>query len=222
MGLRGKIWEGLKKSVLFWLNALKCSEFVVLVIRLRHVERVERVEKRNAYGVLMWNPERKRQLGEFWRRWEDNIKWILMKYNGRAGTGLKWLRVGSGRHIWFVNCGEFVASRETSSVLRRIALGWVSQSVSQPVTHSVTVSQPVSQSVSQQVTVSHSQPASHSNQPVSKPVSHGHSVTASQSQSASQSQLDLWLCYAVGALKPRLALSAQSFFSSYFVLQKQG
>jgi len=38
------------------------------------MEWAERVEKRNPYGVLMWKPERKRQLGEFWRRWEDNIK----------------------------------------------------------------------------------------------------------------------------------------------------
>jgi hypothetical protein len=35
--------------------------------------------KRNAYGVLMGKPERKRQLGQFGRRWQDNFKLILVK-----------------------------------------------------------------------------------------------------------------------------------------------
>jgi hypothetical protein len=34
-------------------------------------------EKRNAYRILVGNPEGNRPLGRPKRRWVDNIKWIL-------------------------------------------------------------------------------------------------------------------------------------------------
>jgi hypothetical protein len=41
-----------------------------------HVARMR--EKRNAYRILMGNPERKRPIGRPRHRWEDNIlEWIL-------------------------------------------------------------------------------------------------------------------------------------------------
>jgi hypothetical protein len=48
------------------------------------------VEKRNAYGILRGKPERKRPLGRFRRRWEDNIKMGLkVGWYGldRSGSG---------------------------------------------------------------------------------------------------------------------------------------
>jgi hypothetical protein len=41
----------------------------------RHVARIK--EKRNAYRILMGNPEGKRPLGRPRRRWVDILKWIL-------------------------------------------------------------------------------------------------------------------------------------------------
>jgi hypothetical protein len=38
-------------------------------------------EKRNAHRILVGEPERNRPL-EARRRWMDNIKWILEKYDG--------------------------------------------------------------------------------------------------------------------------------------------
>jgi hypothetical protein len=40
--------------------------------------------------------EGKRQLGRPRYRWEDNIKIICTKWEGRAWTGLIWLRIGTG------------------------------------------------------------------------------------------------------------------------------
>ena len=49
-------------------------------------------EGRGAYRVLVGKPEGKRPLGRLRRRWENNIKWISMKWVGRAGAGLMWLK----------------------------------------------------------------------------------------------------------------------------------
>jgi hypothetical protein len=40
--------------------------------------------------------EEKRQLGIPRHKWEDNIKSIFKKWEGRAWTGLIWLRIGTG------------------------------------------------------------------------------------------------------------------------------
>jgi hypothetical protein len=50
-------------------------------------------EKRNAYRILMENPERKRPLGRPRRRWVDNIKMDLR--DGMVGIGSLWLRIGT-------------------------------------------------------------------------------------------------------------------------------
>jgi hypothetical protein len=41
-----------------------------------HVARMR--EKRNAYRILVGNPEGKRQLGRRRRRWVDNIKMVII------------------------------------------------------------------------------------------------------------------------------------------------
>jgi hypothetical protein len=43
-------------------------------------------EKRNAYRILVGNPEGKRPLGRPRRRWVDNIKMVI---------GSIWLRIGT-------------------------------------------------------------------------------------------------------------------------------
>jgi hypothetical protein len=45
-------------------------------------------EKRNAYMILVGNPEGKR------RRWEDNIK-VDLRWDGVVWTGLIWLSIGT-------------------------------------------------------------------------------------------------------------------------------
>jgi hypothetical protein len=54
-------------------------------------------EKRNAYRILVGEPEGKRPLGRPRRRWEDNIKMNLreMGWDGMEWNGLIWLRIGT-------------------------------------------------------------------------------------------------------------------------------
>ena len=53
-------------------------------------------EGRGMHKVLVGKPEGKRPLGRPRRRWEDNIKMILRKWEGVVGTGWSWLRIGTG------------------------------------------------------------------------------------------------------------------------------
>ena len=53
-------------------------------------------EGRGVHKVLVGKPEGKRPLGRPRRRWDDNIKMDLEKWEGVVGTGLGWLRVGTG------------------------------------------------------------------------------------------------------------------------------
>jgi hypothetical protein len=53
-------------------------------------------EKRNAYRILVGNPEEKRPLGRPRRRWVDNIKMDLRGIGGMVWIGLIWLRIGTG------------------------------------------------------------------------------------------------------------------------------
>jgi hypothetical protein len=73
-------------------------------------------EKRGANRVLVGKPDGKGLLGIPRRRWEDNIlKWIFRKWDGKAWTGLFWLRIGGrwwtpdGDETWVsVTCGGFL------------------------------------------------------------------------------------------------------------------
>ena len=81
------------------LNDLYCSPDIVRVIksrRMRWAVQVARMgEKRGLYGVLVGKTEGKRPLGRPWRRWEDNIKTDLQKWEG-AWTGSMCFRIGTG------------------------------------------------------------------------------------------------------------------------------
>jgi hypothetical protein len=81
------------------LNDLYPSPNIIRVIKWRrmrwtgHVARMG--EKRSAYRILVGRPEGRRPLGRPRRRWKDNIKMDLQKWNGWAWTGLSWLRIGT-------------------------------------------------------------------------------------------------------------------------------
>jgi hypothetical protein len=55
-------------------------------------------EEREVHRVLVGKPEGKRPLGRPRRRWEDNIKRIILRWKleGVVGTGWSWLRIGTG------------------------------------------------------------------------------------------------------------------------------
>jgi hypothetical protein len=57
-------------------------------------------EERGVQRVLVEKPEGKRPLGRPRRRWEDNIKMDLQEVGGVVGTGLSWLRIGTGGRHW--------------------------------------------------------------------------------------------------------------------------
>jgi hypothetical protein len=52
-------------------------------------------ERRNAYRLLVG----KRPLGRPRRRWVDNIRWVLERWDGVMWTGLVWLRIGTGGEL---------------------------------------------------------------------------------------------------------------------------
>jgi hypothetical protein len=51
-------------------------------------------EKRNAYRLLVGNPEGKRPLGR-----PVILGWILERWDGVMWTGLAWLRIGTGGEL---------------------------------------------------------------------------------------------------------------------------
>ena len=52
--------------------------------------------KGEVFTRFWWgNLRRKRPPGRTRRRWEDNIKCILRKWDGVVGTGWSWLRIGT-------------------------------------------------------------------------------------------------------------------------------
>jgi hypothetical protein len=64
--------------------------------RMRWAGHVARMgEKRNAYKILVGNPEGKRPLGRPKRRWVDNIKMDLREIGWDGGNGSIWLRIGT-------------------------------------------------------------------------------------------------------------------------------
>ena len=70
---------------------------VVKSRKMRWVGHVASVgERRGVYRVLVGKPEGKRPLGRPSRRWHDNIKMDLRKWDMRVWTGLIWLRIGTG------------------------------------------------------------------------------------------------------------------------------
>jgi hypothetical protein len=59
-----------------------------------HVARMG--DRRDAYRVLMGRPWGKRQLGRPRCRWEDNIKWVIKKWDG----DMDWIDLAEDRDRW--------------------------------------------------------------------------------------------------------------------------
>jgi hypothetical protein len=81
-------------------NDLYFSPNILQVIksrRMRWAGNVARIgERRGIYRVLVGKHEGKRPLGRPRRRWEDNIKMNLQKWDVGVWTGLSWLRIETG------------------------------------------------------------------------------------------------------------------------------
>jgi hypothetical protein len=53
--------------------------------------------ERNAYNILVGNPERKRLLGKSRRRWEDNI---IIDLRGSVWEGVDWMHLTQDKEQW--------------------------------------------------------------------------------------------------------------------------
>jgi hypothetical protein len=80
------------------LRDLYCSPSIIRIIKARRMRWTGHVagmgEKRNAYRLLVGNPEGRRPLGRPRRRWLDYIRMDLVEV-AVMWTGLIWLRIGT-------------------------------------------------------------------------------------------------------------------------------
>ena len=83
----------IQTPVILHICVKKCC-FYISAVWAGHV--VHMGEGRVVHRVLVEKPEGKRPLGRPRRRWEDNIKMDLRKWEGVVGTGWSWLRIGTG------------------------------------------------------------------------------------------------------------------------------
>jgi ribosome biogenesis protein Tsr3 len=65
--------------------------------RMRWTEHVARMEKRNAYRLLVGKPEGKRPLGRPRRRWVDNIGMDLVEVEW---GDVEWIGLAQDRDSW--------------------------------------------------------------------------------------------------------------------------
>ena len=94
---RDKITEEWRKLHNSELNAL-CSSPNIKSRRLRWAGHVARMEQsRNAYRVLLGEPEGKRPIGRSSRRWEDNIKMDFREVGCNPGH---WIDFAEDRDQW--------------------------------------------------------------------------------------------------------------------------
>jgi hypothetical protein len=82
------------------LNDLYSLPNIVRVLKPRRMRWAGHVgslgEGRGVHRVLVGKPEGRRPLGGSRRRWEDNIKMNLQKWEGVVGTGWSGFRIGTG------------------------------------------------------------------------------------------------------------------------------
>jgi hypothetical protein len=83
------------------LHDLYSSPSIIRMVkerRMRWAGHVGRMgEKRNAYRLLVGEPERRRPLRRPRRRWVDNIRMDLVEV---MWTGLVWARIGTGEELF--------------------------------------------------------------------------------------------------------------------------
>jgi hypothetical protein len=102
---RDEVTGGWRKLHNEELHNLYSSPSIIRMIKSRrmrwagHVARMGK--KRNAYRILMRNPEGKRPVRRPRRRWVDNIRMDLREigWDGLDWIGLIWLRIGTSRGL---------------------------------------------------------------------------------------------------------------------------
>jgi hypothetical protein len=98
---RDEVTGGFRKLHNEELRHLYSSPSIIRIIKSRrmrwagHVVRMG--EKRNAYRLLVGNPDRKRPLGISRRRWVDNIQMDVL---GIGWGGVDWIDLAQDRDKW--------------------------------------------------------------------------------------------------------------------------
>ena len=87
------------------LNDLYCLPNVVRVVKSRRMRWAGHVahmgEDRGVHRVLVGKPEGKSHWGDQDVDGRIILRWIFRKLEGVVGTGLSWLRIGTGGgHLW--------------------------------------------------------------------------------------------------------------------------
>jgi hypothetical protein len=85
------------------LRDLYSSPSIIRIIksrRMRLAGHVARMEKRNAYKLLVGKPEGKRPLGRPRLGGWIILGWILDRWDGVMWTGLVWLRIETGGELY--------------------------------------------------------------------------------------------------------------------------
>jgi hypothetical protein len=99
---RGELTGGSRKQHNEELHSLYSlpSTYIMRLIKLRRMRWTGHVartwEKRNAYGILVGKPERKRPL-RLRRRWVDNIR---MDFREIGWGGMDWIDLAQDRDQW--------------------------------------------------------------------------------------------------------------------------
>jgi hypothetical protein len=91
-------WRKLQNEELHNLYSWPIVITMIKSKRMRWAGHVARMgETRNAYGILVGKPERKRPLGRARRRWVDNIKIDLREI---GWDGMDWIDLAQDRYQW--------------------------------------------------------------------------------------------------------------------------
>jgi hypothetical protein len=98
---RDEVTGGWRKLHIEELHTLYSSPSIIRMIKSRRMiwagNVARMVAKRNAYRILVGNPEGKRLLGTPRRRWVDNIK---MDFREIGWAGIDWLDLALDRDQW--------------------------------------------------------------------------------------------------------------------------
>jgi hypothetical protein len=90
-------WRKLHNEELHNLYSLPNTSRMIKSRRMRWAGHATRMEKRNAYKILVGKPEGKRPLGRPRHRWVDDIKADLREI---GWGGMDWIDLAEDRDLW--------------------------------------------------------------------------------------------------------------------------